>query len=67
MQQQQTFSDARASGARACQTPGPPLRAGLLFVMLFGQPPEVHTDDPLRAIMAGFHVLQVLAGSAENP
>jgi class 3 adenylate cyclase len=35
---------------------------GLLFVLLFGQPPEVHTDDPLRAIMAGFHILQVLAG-----
>ena len=39
---------------------------GLKFVMLFGQPPEVHTDDPLRGIMAGFHVLQVLSGSASQ-
>jgi class 3 adenylate cyclase len=31
---------------------------GLLFLCLFGTPPLVHTDDPLRAISACFSIIQ---------
>ena len=33
---------------------------GLLFLCVFGTPPMVHTDDPLRAIFACFSIIQSL-------
>jgi len=33
---------------------------GLLFLCVFGTPPMVHTDDPLRAVNASFGIIQAL-------
>lgn len=40
---------------------------GLLLLLVFGLPPLVHTDDPLRAVLACIDMVDVIKGPSAGP